>query len=108
MDFFCRHASAIAHDSLLTKLGEYYQEFKTFLSDMTHQSDTFNFWLQYMHSDCMNYILYLAGKSGNWNLRLFASKNMMPIFATVNSTLYYWLLPKHIHDLLSFPTEILE
>ena len=94
--------------SLQDKLDGYYDEFINFVSDMSSKSNTFSFWKNFVHQDCMTYILlFLAGRSGNWNLRMFVLKKMMPVFH-VNSTFYYRLLPQHIHDLLLYPTYILD
>jgi hypothetical protein len=89
--------------------NDMYGGFMSFLSDMSTKSDTFSFWYKFVHVDCLAYIvLYLAGRSANWNLRLFALKKMMPLFHLVKSTYYYKLIPQHIHDLLLFPPNVTE
>jgi hypothetical protein len=49
----------------------------------------------------------LAGRSGNWHLRNYALKKMVPVFHLVPSTIYYKLLPRHLADLLKYPTSVL-
>lgn len=68
---------ADAFSILQAKLAGEYDKFINFLSDMSAQNDTFNFWCRYIHNDCMAYILlYLS----NWHLWMSALKKMMPVF----------------------------
>ena len=97
-----------AFQSLENKLEGLYGEVISFVGVMKANSETFSFWHRYIHHDCMPYIaLYLAGQSSDWHLRMYAIKRLMPIFHLVRSNFYYRLLPQHIHDLLSYPRDIL-
>ncbi len=90
-------------------INDMYDDFIVFLNEMSAKSETFDYWYRFVHYDCLHYILlFLAGRSGNWNLRLFALKKMMLVFHLVKSTYYYKLIPQHIHDLLLFPPFILD
>jgi hypothetical protein len=75
--------------SLIEYCKEIKGEFLEFTDKMKERCNTFQFWHNYIHRDCMTYILfYLAGRSGNWHLRNYCIKQMAPIFHTVNSTFY--------------------
>ena len=83
-----------AFESVTSTLDGLCDEFVQFCSTFCRESDNFRFLHQYIHKDCMAYIsLYLAGRSGNWELRNYALKSMMPMFHVVNSDFYYKLLP---------------
>ena len=95
-------------ESITSKLDGLHDEFVRFTSKFCTESDNFKFWHQYIHKDCMAYIcLYLAGRSGNWELRNYALKSMMPLFHVVNSNFYYKLLPRHFYDLVQLPSSVL-
>jgi hypothetical protein len=56
-------------------INDMYDDFIVFLNEMSAKSETFDYWYRFVHYDCLHYILlFLAGRSGNWNLRLFALK----------------------------------
>jgi len=97
-----------AFQSLSGILDGLYDEFNRFSTKLCESNENFRFWHNYIHTDCMAYIcLYLAGRSGDWELRNHALKLMMPLFHVVNSTFYYRLLPRHIYDLQQFPDYIM-
>ena len=94
--------------AILNTLEGCYDEFQTFVEKMSTKNLSFCFWNKFIHQDCMAYLcLYLAGRSANWDLRVYSIKQMLPLFHVVNSTFYYRLLPEHLHDLLQFPPHIL-
>ena len=56
----------------------------------------------------MAYItLVLAGRSGNWHLRVHALKKMATFFHLSKSAYYYKLIPRHLADLLRCPAPII-
>ena len=90
------------------ELGDLYGDFQEYLAHMCNQSESFKFWNNFIHRDCLAYIgLYLANRSGNWNLRLHSLKTMLPLFFAVPSHYYFKHLPQHIADLQKFPKDIL-
>jgi hypothetical protein len=94
-------------DSIANELNGLQKEFEIFCHNMCAKNENFRFWHQYVHQDCMAYLtLYLAGRSGNWELRNHALKMMMPLFHVVHSNFYYRLMPRHMYDVLYYPLYI--
>ena len=95
---------------LLEDLKEEYnteQEFHENLQEAT-KNDTMRFWCQFLFRNCMAYIaLYFAVRSGQWNLRVAAIKEMAAIFTAFDRPNYQKLIPQHIRDMLNLPQNIL-
>ena len=72
---------------------------------MASNDDICRFWVQFVFVDAMAYIsLYLAIRSGNWQLRMHSMKNMAPIFTAFD---YPTNNSNHISDALDLPESIL-
>ena len=53
-------------------------------------------------------MLYIGVRGSNWNLRLAGLKRMVPLFAAFDRDTYERIIPRHLADLKSFPTHILQ
>ncbi len=91
-----------------TKIAQNYQQFRRFLQKMAQSDYTWRFWIQFVFEDAMAYIgLFLAIRSGNWNLRMASMKKMASIFTAFDHQTYQRIISRHIADLLEMPTTIL-
>ena len=78
------------------------------MTDYAKVSETWKFWSQFVFQDCFAYIsLYLAMRSGKWNLRMAAIKSMAALFTAFDRAKYQKLVGQHIVDMLTFPDEVL-
>lgn len=98
-------------DEMLQDLSEknnYQADFAKYLSEEVSKDATANFWSQFVFQDCYAYVaLFLAIRSGNWDLRMAAIKSMAPLFAAFDRVKYQKLIAMHIVDMLSLPTDTL-
>ncbi len=79
-------------------LGELKDEFDVFVSEQCTKDETFLFWNNFLHRDCIAYFgLYIAILSGNWHLRNFSIKEIFPLFhGACPSSFYVDLIPRCI------------
>ena len=83
-------------------------KFKAFIQTMASLDDTWKFWIEFVFQDAMAYImLYLAMRSGNWQLRMASIKLMAPLFTAFDHNTYQKVISQHIADVLSMPPNIL-
>jgi hypothetical protein len=95
--------------SLLEKIKPLKTEYDEYVAKMCSVNETFKLWHHFVHVDAFAYItFYIAGRCGNWFLRNYALKTMIPIFHCINSTYYYRLLPRHLGDLEKYPPEVID
>ncbi len=92
-----------------TKLSQpSYESIDRFMKAFSQKQDTIKFWYSYITEDCFAYItLYVATRYRNWNLRTAGIKNMVAIFAAFDCPTYQQLIPRHLHDLATLPTHLL-
>ena len=65
-------------------------------------------WSQFVFKDALAYVaLYLTIRSGDWDLKMASIKLMAPIFSAYDHSTYSKLIARHISDVLSLPTSIL-
>ena len=82
--------------------------FSTLIQSQAHKNPTLQFWYQFIFEDCLAYIgLFLAIRTGDWNLRLASIKLMAPLFIAFDRPKYAKLIPQHLEDMLSIPETIL-
>ena len=82
--------------------------FSTFIDVCTTQSQTLQFWCQFLFQDCLAYIaLFLAIRSGDWELRVAAMKLMVPLFTSFDRPKYSKLIPHHFLEMYRLPTAVL-
>ena len=61
-----------------------------------------------MFQECFSYVsLYLAMRSGRWDMRMAAIKSMAALFTAFDRPNYQKLIPQHIVNMLTIPKEIL-
>ena len=83
-------------------------DFESYKSSEAKQNPTLKFWMQFLLKDGLAYVaLYLAMRSGNWELRVAALKLMGPLFNAYDRPKYSKLLPLHIQEMSSIPVDIL-
>ena len=82
---------------------------ENFMKFVYEQTDhTWKLWVQFVFSDCYCYItLYLAVRGSNWNLCLYSLKQMAPLFAVLDRSIYERIIPNHLADIKKFPNTIL-
>lgn len=84
-------------------------EYVKYCKEMSDKYETFKFWNQFLFNDCLCYIhLWIAIRSGNWNLRNAAFKAMAPLFYAFDRQNYSYLIPAHIRMLHTLPEYILD
>ena len=94
--------------SLCSALEPVLARFLTFLENKSKDDETFMFWNNFIHRDCLAFIgFYLSLRSGDWDMRNFFLKEMAPFFHIVSSNYYYDLIPKHLSDLQCFPQPVI-
>ena len=95
------------HD--LMKQSKYHTKFSVFLDNMAATDPTWRLWIQFIFSDALAYVgLFLAIRSGNWDLRLACIKLMVPVFSAFDHLTYKKLIAQHLADVLSLPQSILD
>ncbi len=88
-------------DGSITKL---FNDFQSFIRIRAQQDDTWRFWVQFTFQDAMAYVgLFLAIRSGDWELRMASMKSMAPVFTAFDHPLYQKLISTHVADLLTMP-----
>ena len=81
-----------------------YKHFQDFLVQKSSKSENWKFWSQFVLRDGLAYVgMYLAIRSGNWNLRVACMKLMAPLFCAFDHMTYKRLICNHIADLLTLP-----
>ena len=79
-------------------------DFKKFIALKADKDDTFKFWSRYVFEDGLAYIsLFLAMRSGDWDLHMCSIKNMAAIFTAFDHPIYQKLISFHVHDTLNMP-----
>ncbi len=92
----------------IREIGSDASDFESYMSNESEQNPTLKFWLQFLFKDYLAYLaLYLAMRSGNWDLRMAAIKLMGPLFTAFDRPKYSKLIPLHIKEMLSVPADIL-
>ena len=85
-----------------------FDSFKDFVQNLACKDDTWRFWVQCVFEDMMAYIcLYLALRSGDWQLRVACIKKMAPVFTAFDHVHYVNLIAQHLADLLTMPQSML-
>ena len=82
-------------------------EFRAFLDAMNKKDDTFKFCSRFVHEDAQYYIsLYIAIRTGNWDLRNVSLKKMVPIVRAFDRVNYSRVNPEHLADIARMPEHI--
>ena len=111
----CLHIKSSNFVAKLNELREqlqqssYHDKFKSFLDTMASQDPNWKFWKQFIFEDGLAYIaLFLAIRSGNWELRLASIKLMAAVFTAFDHQTYRKLIAQHLADLCTFPGDIID
>ena len=84
------------------------QSFKDFVQQKAETDDTWRFWSNFVLKDCFSYIsLFLAIRTSSWDLRMLALKSMSCLFSAYDRPSYSKILPNHLADIQSYPTDLL-
>ena len=84
-------------------------DFNKYMHTMCQKQDTIRFWYQFFNIDIMAYFgLYLAIRYRNWQLRNGSIKLLAAVFTAFDRPIYQQLVPRHILDILTSPTALLE
>ena len=85
----------------------YHDKFNSFLDVMECKGPNWKFWKQFVFEDGLAYIgLFIAIRSGNWELRLASIKLTAPVFTAFDHRTYRKLIAQHLADLCSFPNKV--
>ena len=80
------------------------QSFKDFVPKGRNR----RFWSNFVLKDCFSYIcLFLAIQTSSWDLRMLALKSMSCLFSAYDRPSYSKILPNHLADIQSYPTDLL-
>ncbi|XP_022111561.1 uncharacterized protein LOC110990766 [Acanthaster planci] len=95
------------HVKLHNILPSVLEEFNEYCNNMTEKFETFKFWNRFLKEDCFCYIqLWIAMRSGNWQMRLCALKRMAPLFFAFDRQNYSKLIPIHLSQMYGLPSYI--
>ena len=77
---------------------------------MANNDDTciWRYWIQFVFEDALPYIgLFLALRSGDWDLRIASLKQMAPVFTIFNHKTCQKVISQHLTNLLQMPNSII-
>ena len=93
---------------IIEEISEILNKFSTYIKTHTTHNQTLQFWCQFLFDDCLAYIaLFLAIRSGNWDLRVAGFKLMAPLFTSFDRPKYSKLIPHHLQEMHRLPTAVL-
>ena len=85
------------------------EEFSEFCDNKAEKYETFKFWNRFLKEDCFSYIqLWIAIRTGDWNMRQVALKKMAPLFHAFDRQNYSKLIPIHLSHMHGLPDYILD
>lgn len=88
--------------------GRVNTDFQQYIATLSAQDKTVKLWTKFILDDCLPYVgLYIAMRSGNWNLRMCSIKKMAAHFTAYDRTTYQRLIPRHIAEMLKAPPQLL-
>ena len=77
-----------------------------FLSVMSID-DNWKFWTSFIMQDLASYMAVFIGiRTRNWDLRVAGIKEMAPLFLVFDRPTYRQLIPDHLTQVLTLPTQI--
>ena len=86
-----------------------YSDYVSFMKSNGSKDENWQFWGQFILTDCSAFLmLYLAVRTGNWDLRVASLKEMAALFFAFNRPHYQKLIVQHLSDMLVMPKEILK
>ena len=82
--------------------------FQDWLNKLADKYPNWKFWKNFVFRDMFSYItLFISIRGGMWNLRLYGVKQVAPLFAAFDRPHYQKLIPCHLHEVLSMPSEVI-
>ena len=98
-----------AQNSMINKLlPSLWDDYRRWCNKMSEQYETFALWNRFLTSDVFSYIeLYIAIRSGNWDLRQAAIKHIATLFHALDHQNYSRWLPIHLSQLYALPDYVL-
>jgi len=89
-------------------LSEHFEQFKLYVQTLARTDETWRFWVQFVFQDALAYVsLFLAIRSGDWNLRVASMKTMAALFTAFDHPNYQKLISQHLEDVLTMPAPII-
>ena len=81
---------------------------QVFIHKIACTDDTWRFWVQFVFEDAMAYkSLFLAIRSGDWDLRVASIKSMAALFTAFDHTTYQNVISQHLEDIAKMPAPII-
>ncbi len=86
---------------------EFFERFSEWLAFRASADSNWKFWVNFVFRDAFSYFsLFYSIRNGIWDLRLYAIKQIGPLFAAFDRPHYQKLIPCHLHEVLLMPQEI--
>jgi len=90
------------------KCAQFHVLLREYLNEVSKNNTTISFWCQFVLRDCFAYVsLWYAIRSGNWDLRIAAIKEMAALFVAFDRPNYTKLISHHLQTLKTIPDDIL-
>ncbi len=92
---------------------KHFTSFTQFVEEISKKNSTWKFWAQFVLKDALQYIalqyiaLYIAIRSGNWDLRVASLKMMAPIFSAFDHFTCKKVIAQHLADINILPSDML-
>lgn len=87
---------------------KHFDAFTSFIEEMSKKNLTWKFWAQFVLKDALAYVaLFIALRSGNWDLRLASLKLMAPIFSAYDHFTCKKIIAQNLADILLLPPSVL-
>lgn len=115
----CACDQACLHDKSSAPLKSFLTQFRSSHTDLWTEFDSWlealadldpnwKFWSRFILRDAFSYFcLFFAIRSGTWDLRMYAIKQIGPLFAAFDRPHYQKLIPCHLHEVFSMPEEVI-
>ena len=85
-----------------------FKEFQSWVGKLAEEDPNWKFWANFVFRDLLSYLsLYVSMRGGLWKLRMGGIKTLAPLFAAFDRPHYQKLLPNHLHDLATMPSEVI-
>ena len=105
----CHPVDILKNIQAITNNSFTHEEFMKYLEMKSMNDNTWKLWVDFVVKDCFVYIaLYTAIRGRDWKLRVASLKLMAPLFYAFDRQNYERIIPDHLHNILTFPSEILQ
>ena len=103
----CEHERQRLNKQTISLCETQQEDFAKFVQQMAKTDDTWKFWANFVFMDVMAYVsFFLAMRSGDWTLRLYSLKQMVPVFTAFDHLTYQKLISDHLADVQQLPESI--